>query len=197
MDIRADELIGVTIILRGRHTYALQPLFGSFAQVEFHIIVLGETHMELRTGEEEEVEFLPQRHGIIDADRDHQIMLHHLVLDHLHLHALGGHGTPVLVCLAVQDRIVQTGLQTKMHRQQEGERSAYLSAVEVHLREGGTMCVLVVLRKTELDAVLHTELIRLFGPRLTRWVEERVIGYLQIRRTCLIVRPHADTACAY
>ena len=153
--------------------------------------------MELRTGEEEEVEFLPERNGIIDADRDHQIMLDHLVLDHLHLHALCSHGTPVLVCLAVQDRIVQTGLQTKVHRQQEGERSAYLSAVEVHLRKGGTMCVLVVLRKTELDAVLHTELIRLFGPRLTRRVEERVIGYLQIRRTCLIVRPHADTTCAY
>ena len=128
--------------------------------------------MELWTGKEEEVEFLPQRYRIIHAQGYSELVLHHTMLYILHLWLLR-QGRPMLRMTSVREGIEETCLQAEMDGEEEREGSPEACTIQVHARVS-TIRTLVFLDIRQFETVFHPETVclrRLF----LRWVEERVI----------------------
>ena len=113
-------------------------------------------------------------------------MLQHPMGDILRLRRLRIHAAPVLLVLAVRQRVQQTCLQTEMIRQQEIEGSTYAYAVQEHIRITQVPRTLLMLGVAHLQTILHAKLVTLF-PLFGCGVEEGVILYLH-RRLAYVIR---------
>ena len=105
LDIGTDDLIGHAVVWGGRYRLTLEPCLGRITQMEIHIVILRKTDMQLRSGEEEEIELLPQRNGIVRPDGDGEVMLEHAMGDILGLYGRYILRAPMLFVLPIDERI--------------------------------------------------------------------------------------------
>ncbi len=156
-----------------------KPVACPLAQRQLHIVCFRQPDMQLRTGVEEHVELLPKRNGVETAHGNGQVVLQDAVLYVFRLCGRCVYGTPVLLVSAVGYRIEHARLHAEVERQQEREGSTDTHAVQVHIRIGIVVGPLLRLGITNLQAVLHAEMIVCFLSFL-RGVEECVVRCLQV-----------------
>ena len=175
------------VIFLGVITLRFEPSLRLAAQVLFDEVRLCESEAQLRTGEEDHIQFFPKGDRVIAADGDGDVGFEYAMAEVFDLCGRSVKGTPVLGTDAVSDIDQQAGLEAEMNRQYKIESSAYSSAMEEHVGVREVRGALVVLGIPDFEAVVHMELIVTGVLRFASGVEELIIDGLEVgllRRLC-------------
>ena len=105
LDVCANQFFVKAVVGFRLHIVGFQPRFRFVAQVRLQVVVFRQSDMQLRAGVEEQPQLFPQRYRVVRPNRDGQVMLQHAMGDILRLRRLRIHTAPVLLVLAVRERV--------------------------------------------------------------------------------------------
>ena len=119
------------------HLFAVraEPLLRHRGQLVIRLIPCGEANLQLRPAEEEHVELLYQRNGVVCPNGNSQVVLIEAVFQVIGaaVDISGINLRPVFLTRAVGQTVKQTRLHAEMQGKQKIKGDTYLPAMQVHV----------------------------------------------------------------